>query len=175
MILAMTLKNDTLEIMEIYLMRHGEPIQSFEWHDLDETRPLTDRGRLKLEEAVEKMKAKGFKPKAIVTSPFKRCYQSAEILCLLDKSLEPIVKTELASGASIKMLREMVLNMGDVDKFLFLGHMPEISHFGGGLASSAKLMEAGFKPGEIWALETGKIEEGWGTGKLLWQKDIHDW
>ena len=64
--------------MEVYLLRHGIA------HDdsptgKDADRPLTEEGRRKLRDVMKAIANAGVKPDAIVSSPYLRARQTAEI------------------------------------------------------------------------------------------------
>ena len=65
--------------MEVYLLRHGiADNDSPTGRDAD--RPLTDEGRRKLRDVMKVVAAAGVRPDALVSSPFVRARQTAEIV-----------------------------------------------------------------------------------------------
>ena len=66
--------------MEVYLLRHGiADNDSPTGRDAD--RPLTGEGRRKLREVLKSVAAAGVTPEVIVSSPYVRARQTAEIAC----------------------------------------------------------------------------------------------
>jgi phosphohistidine phosphatase len=64
--------------MEIYLLRHGiAEDKSTTGHDSD--RHLTEEGRRKLRAVLESAQAAGVSPSLILTSPYRRALETAEI------------------------------------------------------------------------------------------------
>ncbi|MFO0773555.1 MAG: phosphohistidine phosphatase SixA [Nitrospiraceae bacterium] len=66
--------------MEFILMRHGIAVEPEEWQGEEALRPLTEKGRAKTREAAEGLAALGIKPTALLSSPFTRAHETAEIV-----------------------------------------------------------------------------------------------
>ena len=65
-------------LMEIYLLRHGiAEDRSSTGRDSD--RRLTDEGRAKLRRVLERVHQAGVRPSLILSSPYKRALETAEI------------------------------------------------------------------------------------------------
>jgi len=64
--------------MEVYLLRHGiAENRSSTGHDAD--RRLTEEGRAKLRRVLERAQSAGVSPSLILSSPYKRAVETAEI------------------------------------------------------------------------------------------------
>ena len=79
--------------MELYVFRHGiaeisGPGQS------DSARALTDQGRKKVAEVVKTARRAGFQPSLIVSSPYVRAIQTAEVAVDELKYHGHVVRTE---------------------------------------------------------------------------------
>jgi len=157
-------------------MRHGEALSQAEWDRSDSSRPLTEKGRLELETAVEQMKKAGFKPTEVLSSPYVRAQQTAEIMSRLCGADKLRVEATLSAGASIEAFQSIILNAKDKSHFLIVGHVPDLTVLVSFLLSDPWMLEqAHLVPGEIWALETGDHEKAWGDGKTLWRRTLQDW
>ena len=161
--------------MEIYLMRHGEALSPHDWREGDNTRPLSNTGKHQVQKALDGMKKNGFKPEIILTSPFVRAQQTAEIVKQLGEDVKVEKVNDLRSGASVKVIHAGVVPYQEYSRVLVVGHMPDMALFGSGLTLEAQLMERHLEPGEIWAFNVSGLDQGWGTGKMIWEKKISDW
>ena len=103
--------------MRVFIVRHakaapGEP---------DELRPLTPVGRKQAHELGRRLRAAGFAPDTVVTSPLLRARETAAALALG----EPAVDERLAPGASPDDVRDAASGRGDT--VLVVGHQPDCS------------------------------------------------
>ena len=156
-------------------MRHAQPVDPTKWHGGDGTRPLSDEGKGDLILAVEAMRRQGFTPNVILTSPLERAKETADRIADNQPGLHSVVVQELTPGAAAQTIRQVVLRYRDRARVLIVGHMPDLVLFASNLTGDPGLMNQAFRPGEVWALESGAIEKGWGTGKILWQRELPEW
>jgi phosphohistidine phosphatase len=101
--------------MRVLLVRHAEAAPGHP----DELRPLTAKGREKARVLGERLRARGFAPDSIVTSPLLRAVQTATALGLG----EPEVDDRLAPGASPADVRDAATGRGD--PVVVVGHQPD--------------------------------------------------
>ncbi|MBV8149574.1 MAG: histidine phosphatase family protein, partial [Candidatus Eremiobacteraeota bacterium] len=66
--------------MIVYFVRHGAAVDAQEWSGSDDNRPLTQKGRDRMERVGERLEDLEIEADAIVTSPLLRAKQTAEIL-----------------------------------------------------------------------------------------------
>lgn len=161
--------------MEIYIMRHGEAVHPSEWRGNDNTRPLTSIGLARLEAAVQDMKRVGFLPKAVITSPMQRAKQTGETVALGLSIPNVIVANELISGAHADAIRKTIFQHADKFPVLIVGHMPELAVFASKATFEASVLEKGFEPGEMLALEAGPLQTEWGKSTVSWWRKTGDW
>lgn len=113
--------------MDLYLIRHGhaEPFGFSVASDAE--RPLTDEGRDRLNRAAPLMRARGIAPAVILSSPYLRARQTAE---LLREVLAPeeglIIVPALASGASPETLLDVATDHQALRRVMVVAHNPEI-------------------------------------------------
>jgi len=103
--------------MRILIVRHAEAAPG----EPDELRPLTAVGRKQAHELGRRLRAAGFAPDAVVTSPLLRARETAAALALG----EPAVDERLAPGASPDDVRDAASGRGDT--VLVVGHQPDCS------------------------------------------------
>ncbi len=112
--------------MRLYFLRHGIA----DWPDWDPTRdherPLTKEGMKKLKEQVKRLAELGVKFDAILSSPYTRAYQTADIVA---GKLGLEVKTEplLAPGFNFDRLAQIAASYADDQSLLLVGHEPNLS------------------------------------------------
>ena len=101
--------------MRLLIVRHAEAAAG----EPDELRPLTADGQEQARALGERLRAGGFTPQAIITSPLLRARQTAAALALG----EPEVDERLAPGASAEDVRDAASGRGD--PVLVVGHQPD--------------------------------------------------
>ena len=112
--------------MRLYFLRHG--IADWpEWDPArDHERPLTKEGLKKMKEQARALSDLGLKIDAILSSPYTRAYQSADIVAEklgLEVKIEPL----LAPGFAHDKLVEITRSFDDNQALLLVGHEPSFS------------------------------------------------
>jgi phosphohistidine phosphatase len=112
--------------MRLYFLRHG--IADWpEWDPArDHERPLTKEGLKKMKQQAKALAKLGVKFDAILSSPYARAYQTADIVA---GRLGLEVKTEprLAPGFNTDKLKEIATSFADDQTLLLVGHEPGFS------------------------------------------------
>lgn len=118
--------------MNLYLLRHGLAAD-LETHGLtkDSERPLTSKGERKLWRIAEGMKALELSFDIILSSPYLRARQTADIIA---KALHMSKKVEfsetLTPAGSAKKLIELLKGITPAgENVLLVGHEPHLSEF----------------------------------------------
>jgi phosphohistidine phosphatase len=163
--------------MELYLLRHGIPLNPEEWRASDRSRPLTEIGRNQVAAVIRALQARrGFAVDAIWSSPYLRAENTAKIAAKVLGSEEPIICPGLASGADLlHSLPEAQRSPSNwPTRLLLVGHQPDlgllVGHligdpsfpYGFGRAGSAKLTGE-FAPGGMtldWLLTAEEAVRG---------------
>ncbi|MBI2603479.1 MAG: phosphohistidine phosphatase SixA [Deltaproteobacteria bacterium] len=114
--------------MELYILRHGLAADREAWMDSDSKRPLTEEGQKKMERIAKAMQNMQVSFDAILSSPYTRALQTAEIVA---KRLEAQGKLELnehlACGGDQRLLMEELGRREDTKNVLLVGHEPDLS------------------------------------------------
>jgi phosphohistidine phosphatase len=111
--------------MQICLVRHAIAVErGAAGYDDDGTRPLTPRGRARMEEAAKGLRAL-FVPEIVVTSPLLRAKETAGILVKGYGLQKSRTCDALATGDNAALLAE--LDDIDVDRVILVGHEPYMS------------------------------------------------
>ena len=112
--------------MRLYFLRHGIA----DWPDWDPVRdherPLTKEGMKKLKEQARRLADLDVKFDAILSSPYTRAYQTADIVAGklgLEVKPEPL----LAPGFNFDRLAQIAASYADDQSLLLVGHEPSFS------------------------------------------------
>lgn len=117
--------------MKIFILRHGDaspPIAG----EPDNLRVLTDKGRQQVGKIAQWMKAHQYFPEHILSSPFARTLETAEIIKQqLDLDVHIEKNENLIFGSSPELIHSTLAAM-DGNSVLLCSHMPlvvEMAHF----------------------------------------------
>ena len=153
--------------MQIYLLRHGiaedaRPGQA------DADRALTTEGVKKLREMLKRALLAGVAPSVIVTSPYVRARQTAELAAEIlgyEEALAPSSKlTPMASPADTW---EEVRALRREPSLLLVGHEPHMSSFTGFLLGAPEL-RVDFKKGAMVRIDLLDMGAQKPRGVLKW-------
>lgn len=161
--------------MHIYLMRHAEAVEPGAWAGPDTTRPLSDAGILKLTAALKSMRRERLSADALLTSPYERAVQTADLVAEQLHILQTLQRPELAAGARLESFRRMLGENLGANSLWIVGHMPEMSTFASGLTGDPLDIERGFAPGEILAVDCNVRATGPEFGKVLFRRRLDAW
>ncbi|MCA9229097.1 MAG: histidine phosphatase family protein [Planctomycetales bacterium] len=159
--------------MFIYIARHawayefGDP----RWPD-DSQRELEPDGAERYMQVVQALAKRGFAPQAVLTSPYVRCRQTAEIISLHTKHEPDIVSAAaLAPGSDFDALCQWSRQSG-CSQICWVGHAPDVGdltatlvgdqraniRFAKGAVAAVRLdAEIGHAAGELYWLATAKL------------------
>jgi phosphohistidine phosphatase len=131
-------------MMHIYLIRHGIAVDRDDPNCPPDTqRPLTPKGMKRSQAAALGLRALDVKPDAVLTSPWLRAVQTAEIFCeTLDDPSKKMARTDALRGTSspAELMRELQSMKAEV--VLCFGHEPHLHLvIGHVLHTSAKITE----------------------------------
>jgi phosphohistidine phosphatase len=142
--------------MEIYILRHGvaedgQPGQP------DSERALTPDGRKKLRNILRTAAAAGVAPSLILTSPYKRALQTAQLAAeILDYKGELLRTKALEPAAAPKTVWDEIRVHKDEAQILLAGHEPLFSRLTAYLLGSPNL-QVDFKKGAIACVEVERF------------------
>lgn len=113
--------------MELYLLRHGiAEERSLTGRDAD--RALTEEGRTKLHRVLKRAAAAGVEPSLIISSPYKRAVETAEIAkSELKYKGEILLKGALTPDSSPPSIWSELREHRDEPSILLAGHEPLFS------------------------------------------------
>jgi phosphohistidine phosphatase len=153
-------------MMLLYLVRHGIAMDREDPNCPPDTeRPLTPRGMKRTHAAALGMLAMKVKPDAVLTSPWLRAVQTAEIFCeVIGFSSKKIIRSDALKGTSTPadLLRE--LSKMKAKEVICVGHEPHLHLvIGQILRTSAKITD--LKKAGVACLELERISPP--QGQLL--------
>ena len=115
-------------MLHVYLIRHGIAVDREDPNCPPDTeRPLTPKGRKRSDAAALGLRALGVKPSAVLTSPWLRALQTAEIFCeALGYPRKKIIRTDSLKGTSnpADLMHELQTVKGKT--VLCFGHEPHL-------------------------------------------------
>ncbi len=128
--------------IELYVLRHAHAGDSSTWEQVDELRPLTEKGRRQAERVGRLLAAAGFVPDVILTSPLVRARQTAEILADLVGTTAR-VEPRLGEPVDLETLELILDDAGGPRRPVIVGHDPDFSELVSELVGAPILMRKG--------------------------------
>jgi phosphohistidine phosphatase len=120
-------------VQKIYLVRHGIAGDPDEWKGLDDSRPLTGKGRRKFRATARAFARLGDKVELLCTSPLVRAVQTAELLADALELEEVCVLEELRPDVPVQRLLDRVAEM-EAKRIALVGHDPQLTGAAAALA-----------------------------------------
>jgi phosphohistidine phosphatase len=150
--------------MKILLLRHGIAVDhGTPGYERDSERPLTPEGRRKTRVIARALGKLGVAPDAILTSPYVRARQTAEIVAdVLRRKSRLHGCAHLACGGSARQLiAEINQHHANAESLMLVGHEPDLSRLAS-LLISGKPDAAGIelKKGGLCVLEAEALRAG---------------
>lgn len=143
--------------MNLYLIRHAiaeEESASGE----DSQRALTDKGARKMRQIAKGLRTLGVEFDLILSSPYTRARQTAEILGdVLRVKKEIVVTGNLAPMSEPDVLVAEINEKFTVDSLALVGHEPYLSALVSMLAAGGSPMDIAFKKGGVCRLATDNL------------------
>jgi phosphohistidine phosphatase len=117
-------------MMDIYILRHAVAVSREEYQGQeDASRPLTPKGEKEMRKAAKGMKEMGVEFDLLLSSPYLRCVQTAEIVNNVFKRPVEIEfsKHLKPEGASKELMEEINRKYRARRSLLLVGHEPYLS------------------------------------------------
>jgi phosphohistidine phosphatase len=140
--------------MRLYFLRHGLAGDRETWTGPDADRPLTEEGRSELRDVARGLARLDLKLDGIVTSPFARAAQTAE-MAAPELGLRPLVCPALASGFNLAALGPLLEAHADMRRLMLVGHEPDFSEVVGRLVASRAGASLALKKGGCCRVDIG--------------------
>jgi phosphohistidine phosphatase len=148
--------------IELYVLRHAHAGDRDTWEQADDLRPLTEKGRRQAGRLGDLLRAAGFAPDAILTSPLARARETAEIVAdLLGVKARP--EQRLGEAVDLATLDRILDDAGSPRRPLIVGHDPDCSELVSELVGAPILM----RKGALARIDVERPLEP-GAGELRW-------
>ena len=150
----------------LYLVRHGIAEERGPEYPDDAARPLTGEGKAKLREVAAGLVALGVDPEEILTSPFVRTRQTADLLAAAWPKRPHVIDLEpLAVGGRPSAVIAALAARKARKQVALVGHMPGIGLLAAELIGAGRPLA--FKKGAVACITLDKAP-GRGAGTLVW-------
>ena len=149
--------------MNLYVLRHGIAVEpGTPGYEKDADRPLTPEGERKLWQIAEAMEALELSFDLILSSPYLRALQTAEIVAKALKGRKKVELSEsLTPGGSTKKLVELLNRVQpSPESVLLVGHEPYLSGLISLLVSGDASFAVVMKKGGLCKLSTESLKPG---------------
>ena len=124
--------------MNLYILRHASAGVRRVNPILDRKRPLDKEGKRYCLQLAQVLNAMDLQFDLIVSSPLKRCMQSASMVGTeAGYEAKIISSAALAPDATLAQFRKLLLECGDYENLLLVGHNPNLTLFVGALLAPA--------------------------------------
>jgi len=157
--------------MRILLIRHADAghRDPARWPD-DSLRPLTDKGRRRHRRVARRLRRRGFIPTRLLSSPWLRAWETAEITALGTRGPVPEACRELAESPDLAALSHALGDHDEAAVVGFVGHEPWLSEFASLLLTGdAAGLIIDFAKSGVMAILAPALQPGAGTLELLWR------
>ncbi|HUE40236.1 MAG TPA: phosphohistidine phosphatase SixA [Candidatus Binatia bacterium] len=153
--------------MDLYLIRHAIAEESApSGHDAD--RALTADGKAKMRRCADGLRVIEVRLDLILTSPYRRAAETAEIVAAALGGVETHALAELAAGCDVPALLAALRPYRHLDCVALVGHQPDLGHVASQVMSgSPSTTPLPFKKGGVACLEI-PAPRGPLRGELEW-------
>ena len=140
--------------MRIYLIRHSNAVEvGAEDYEDDSQRPLTEKGCEKMDSIASALKRLGVQPDLIVSSPYVRARQTAELLAqgLKYKGKIELNEALIPFGEANTIIGE-INEKYTVGELIIVGHEPSLGLLIGALSAGNPELSITLKKGSVCCL-----------------------
>lgn len=111
--------------MKLLLIRHADAGERDveRWPD-DRDRPITDKGERRQAKMAKRLRKLGFTPVLLLSSPWKRAWQTAEITSEVLGCHAPVASETLAAAPSLTRIANAIGSRAGDDVIALVGHEP---------------------------------------------------
>ena len=149
--------------MDLYILRHGIAVEpGTPGYEKDADRPLTPEGERKLRQIADAMEALELSFDLILSSPYLRARQTAEIVAETLKARKRLELSDcLRPGGSSKKLIDLLTRLQpSPDAVLLVGHEPYLSGLISLLVAGDTTSAVVMKKGGLCKLSTESLKHG---------------
>ena len=156
--------------MNLYIVRHAIAVdEATSDYESDNERPLTDKGRKKMRQIAKALRNIGVEFDLILSSPYVRACETAEILADVFKMKKKIVFSDnLSPSGNPELLIGEINEKYTVDSLALVGHEPYLSTLVGMLVSDNAKIDITLKKGGICHLSVDDLHYHEHRATLEW-------
>jgi phosphohistidine phosphatase len=156
--------------MNLYIIRHAIAVdEETAGYESDSERPLTDKGRKKMRQIAKGLRNLGVQFDLILSSPYVRARETAEILVEVFKMKKKITFTEsLIPLANPELLVGEINQTYSVDSIAVVGHEPHLSTLIGILVSENTKIDITLKKGGVCYITADDLHHSDHRATLEW-------
>ncbi len=147
--------------MELYIVRHAIASARGTPGIEDDDRPLTKEGITKMQQAAAGLRALGYVPEVMWSSPLVRARHTAEILLkVFGKGIDLKLTSSLApSGSREELYREIGRLENKLNRLMLVGHQPSLGEIAGEIAFGSPEHFIEFKKGGACVIELESVRD----------------
>jgi phosphohistidine phosphatase len=156
--------------MNLYISRHAIAVDpATSEHESDSERPLTDKGRKKMRQIAKGLHNLGVEFDLILSSPYMRACETAEILADVFKMKKKLVFSDnLIPLGNPELLIGEINEKYSVDSIALVGHEPHLSTLIGMLVAENAKIEVTLKKGGVCYLSADDLHHEDHRATLEW-------
>ena len=156
--------------MNLYIIRHGIAVdEGTPGYESDSERPLTDKGRKKMRQIAKGLRNLGVEFDLILSSPYVRARETAEVLADVFKMKKKITFTEnLIPLGNPELLVGEINEKYSVDSIALVGHEPHLSSLVGILVAENTKLDITLKKGGVCCLSADDLHHQDHRATLEW-------
>jgi phosphohistidine phosphatase len=156
--------------MNLYIIRHAIAVdEAGSDYASDSERPLTDKGRKKMRQIAKALRSLGVEFDLILSSPYIRTCETAEILADVFKMKSKIVFSDhLIPEGNPELLIGEINEKHTVDSLAIVGHEPYLSALIGSLVTDTSKIEINLKKGGVCYLSADDLHHRDHRATLEW-------
>ncbi|MHB0874835.1 MAG: phosphohistidine phosphatase SixA [Anaerolineae bacterium] len=149
--------------MDLYLLRHAIAVErGTPGYEIDATRPLTPEGARKMHRIAEGMTHLDIDPDVIITSPYLRARQTAEIVAEMFRLHQSVEIHDALSpgGDQARLLDDLSRRYGDHKSVILVGHEPDLSEIASTLMAGSLDASLDMRKGGLCLLTAPSLHYG---------------
>jgi phosphohistidine phosphatase len=141
--------------MNLYIIRHAIAVDEYE---NDSQRPLTDKGKKKMRQIAKGLRALGVDFDLVLSSPYLRAKETAEILAEVFKVKADVVFSDnlVPTGDPDLLISEMNEKY-NAHSVALIGHEPQLTALVGLLVSENAIVDMSLKKGGVCRLSADDL------------------
>ena len=148
--------------MNLYILRHGIAADKLKWKGSDSDRPLTKEGIRKMKKGAKGMRRLGIHLDWILTSPYRRAYDTAKIVAKEFKLKKRLKITQMLAtdGDPKALVRHLGRNFRSWESVLLAGHEPYLNRLIGILLAGTEKSGLELEKGGVVKLVSDSLTYG---------------